>query len=289
MISGVRIGPCLIRVHAADRMPQSAWRHLLEGYTPPTDEPTRSVELRLGPELADAPSLSEAVALRPDAAGLLTHDGAVFSLRVALSDGDNLVADVRFRRAVAARAVFADALVMLFRALAATVAPLDDGLLMHGSAFQLRADGPATLALAPSGHGKSTMLGRLPIATALADDTVLVRRTAPGCWHAYGTPFAGKERLPRVGGPAPLERLLALTPHAPRLSLTPLDPGAAFREVIARTFWFVRDGALPPRMMATAHALAAEVRTARLASSLHHDLRPLFASPQPEEPSCSPA
>ncbi|MEZ4265049.1 MAG: hypothetical protein R3F39_01635 [Myxococcota bacterium] len=286
------MGPCLFRLHGTERLPQAAWTRFVEGYSPPEGPHARVVDVRFGDELDDAPGLDEGIDLRPTGEGGLEHAGPVWSLAVTgLGAGESVVADVRFRSAVAARGVHVEALVMLFRALTATVAVLDGGLLVHGSAFVPEGGRGALVAVGPSGHGKSTMLSRLPLALALADDTVLLQRDAPGVWQVYGTPFAGKERLPRVGGPVRLQRVLALTPHAPRLALEALDPGAAFRELVTRSFWFVREGELAGRLMALVHALAAEVPVHRLASSLHHDIAPLFtsAAPATQEAPCSAA
>lgn len=292
MSLAVRIGPCDFRLQGAERLPRAAWQRLVEGYTPPTDAVLRSVDVRLGPDLDDALALAEDIDLTPVGQGALVHAGPVWVLAVrGLGSGESVVADVRFRRAVTARGVHFEALVMLLRALAATISVLEGGLLVHGSALVPAGGSEALVCVGPSGHGKSTMLARLPTAAALADDTVLLHRTAPGDWRVYGTPFAGKERQPRIGGPAPVARVLALEPHAPQLSLEPQHPGAAFREIIARTFWFVRGGTLPGRLMALAHALVAEVPVHRLASSLDHDLAPLFAraAPPAEESTCSAA
>lgn len=292
MSCAVRIGPWVFRLHGAERLPRAAWRHFTEGYAPPTDTAGRFVDVRLGSDLGDAPELSEDIDLRVAKDGALVHAGPVWDLAIrGLGRGESPVVDVRFRRAVAERGVDAEALVMLLRALAATISVLDGGLLVHGSALVPAGGSAALVCVGPSGHGKSTMLARLPTALALADDTVLLRRVSPGDWRVYGTPFAGKERRPRHGGPAPVARILALEPHAPELRLEPCEPGAAFREIIARTFWFVREGELPGRLMALAHALVAEVPVHRLASSLHHDLVPLFArvAPLPQEATCSAA
>jgi hypothetical protein len=288
----VRIGPCVFRLQGTERLPRPAWQRLIEGYTPPTDPVARVVDVRVGPELGDAPELSEDIEFRVAGDGALVHDGPVWALAVrGLGPGETPVADVRFRRAVGERGVYPEALVMLLRALTATISVLDGALLVHASALVPAGGSAALVCVGPSGHGKSTMLARLPTAAALADDTVLLHRAAPGDWRVYGTPFAGKERRPRLGGPAPVARVLALEPHAPELRLEALAPGAAFREVIARTFWFAREGELSARLMALAHALVAELPVHRLASSLDHDLAPLFASAArpPQEATCSAA
>ncbi|MCB9729900.1 MAG: hypothetical protein H6746_15640 [Deltaproteobacteria bacterium] len=286
----VRLGRCLARIHGAGRLPDDAWAQLIEGYTPPGDPWAGTLAVEVGPPLADAPTLPDVIDLVPAGEGACVHEGPVWSLRLCgLGGGGSPAAQVRFRRAIAERGAQAEALVMLVRALAATVAVLDDAVLVHGAALVPRGSTGALICLGPSGHGKSTMLRRLPGAAVLADDTVLLRRPAGGGpWLAYGTPLAGKERHPRTGGPVVVERLVTLVPGAERLELARLEPAAAFRELVARTFWFVRDGELPQRLMTLLHALATEHGVQRLSSSLHHDVRPLLGAPLAEVP-CSPA
>ncbi len=161
--------------------------------------------------------------------------------------------------------------VLLARVAAASALPLRGGALLHGCAMVPPQDGAATVFVGASGDGKTTMTRRLPGWRALADDTVAVWPEG-GAWVVAGTPFAGKEGLPRDGRPAPLGRLVLLAPGAERVSLEAVPRGPAFRDLTARVMCFVDQGPVVDRTLGVIEALVGAVPVQRLASSLHHDV-----------------
>lgn len=163
---------------------------------------------------------------------------------------------------------------ILLRVAAATAVVLRDALLVHGCAMAAPDGRRAVLFVGPSGAGKSTMTRRLPGWRPLSDDTVLVQRSAIGLTVA-GTPFPGSEGLPRSGRAVPLERVIVLSPGAPRLALAPLDAGAAYGQLIQRAMWYVEGGPLTAQVMDLVGSLAA-LPVHRLESGLADRVQPLF-------------
>lgn len=180
------------------------------------------------------------------------------------------VARAHVRPAVHGERLWSNVLRMWLRAVAAASVALDDVLLMHGCAMVDPASGEATLFVGASGDGKTTVARRLAGWGRLADDTVMVDLAGPP--RVYGTPFPGKEELPTSGRGAPLGRVLVLEPRVPELRVTPMTAAEAFEQVVARTFWYVPQGALVARVLDVAQRLAERVPVARLASNLDHDL-----------------
>ena len=166
--------------------------------------------------------------------------------------------------------------VLLARVAAASALPLRGGLLLHGCAMVPPDAEAATVFVGASGGGKTTMTRRLPGWRALADDTVAVWADAGGAFRAAGTPFAGKERLPRDGRSVPLGRVVLLAPGAARLSLVDVGAGEAFRALTARVMCFADRGPVVDRTLAVTEALVGAVAVQRLASSLEHDVQALL-------------
>lgn len=153
-------------------------------------------------------------------------------------------------------------------------APSARALLLHAAALSHPTHG-AALFLGASGEGKTTMSRRLPGWRLHSDDAALVWQDASG-WSVAGTPLPGKEALPRSLAPAPLRALVALTPHAPALALTPLGHGDAGFQLMSRLLWFGE----PTAPLATLIAeLTTSVPAYRLSSNLAHDVEvPLTAA-----------
>ncbi len=161
----------------------------------------------------------------------------------------------------------------LVRVVAATLAPLEDAMLLHGLGM-VSPRGEAVVFLGESGAGKTTTAGRLPGWRRLSDDTVMVGR-ADGTWYCAGTPFLGKERLPTSGARAPLGGLCFLKPHAQELALTELRTAAAFAQLSRHALWFTRDKTLSEMLTDQLVSLASDISGFKLSSNLDHDLSEL--------------
>ena len=160
----------------------------------------------------------------------------------------------------------------------ATIAALVQGgaLLVHGCAM-VSPEGEGVLFLGASGDGKTTMTRRLPGWRVLADDTVSIEGmdAGEGVW-VRGTPFAGSERLPRSGERAPLSMLVSLDPGSQALSLSALQPDAAFEALVERVFCPLLNGPIPARIVDLATSVVAQASAFRLSSNLTHALAPVF-------------
>lgn len=161
----------------------------------------------------------------------------------------------------------------------AVAAPFAKAMLMHGAAIILPGATSATLFVGPSGAGKTTMAARLPGATVLADDTVLVWSEG-GQFHVTGTPLRGRENHPTRIVASRLDRIMVLKPHAAAARLAPLEGSAAFDALLQRTFYYPSP-ALPPSgqglLFDLVGQLAASVPTFELHSDLGHDVARMLA------------
>ena len=167
--------------------------------------------------------------------------------------------------------------VLLARVAAASALPRRGGLLLHGCAMVPPGAAEATVFVGASGEGKTTMTRRLAGWRVLADDTVVVwSDEEAGGFRVAGTPFAGKERLPRDGRSVPLARLVLLAPGAAAASFEEVRRGDAFRAVTARVMCFADRGPLVERTLQVTDRLVGVVGVWRLASSLEHDVAGLL-------------
>lgn len=276
----VGVGPLMIRLETRGARLGEALRDAFAGYREPTG-PAGLVGVHLDASL-DAPvvaGLPELPRLVPDGAGRLRDASEGFELTVSpgfplhvrahLRDyggGDGAGAELLRRQ-----------LEGLTRVALATAAPARGAVLLHGCAVLF--DGMAHVFLGASGDGKTTMARRLGArgATVLADDTVLVVRAGARGAVVSGTPFAGKEGLPRSGEAWPLGRILTLAPGAP-LALTPLAPPQVLEALISRALWYASAWqAGTVALLDMLSALAAEIPGARLASTLDDDVFSMLA------------
>ena len=174
----------------------------------------------------------------------------------------------------------------LVRVVAATLAPAAGGALIHGCAMVAPSGDHAALFVGASGDGKTTMTRRLPGWRALADDTAWIGRVGAG-WVVAGTPFAGKERLPRSGEAVPLAGIFTLAPSEP-LALTRLGAGPAFFELISRALWFAPAWSGTQALWDLLAAVASDVCVWRLASRLEDAVTPtVIAALEAREAPCS--
>lgn len=274
------VGPLALTVSASG-VPVSAAEllaDLRDGWSPgpPVDAPLE-VLARVRLATAELAGQAPALSLVETGPGRLEDHGELWRLRL---DGFWPGGCPRAEAAVSARvldpALWRSVAAMFLRGVVGAAAAVTDGVLLHGCAMGRPGGAGAVLFVGPSGAGKSTMTRRLPGWRVLADDTALVTRRGGG-FEVSGTPFAGKERLPRSGERLPLERVVLLAPGAAVARLLPLDPAEAFAALLPRTMWFARRGPLTERVLATVEALAAALPVDRLETSLAHAVAPLLA------------
>jgi len=276
----VDIGPLGVRLEAGPRL-QAHLPRLFEGFRPGLGGGRFPVHVAASRGAPARRGLPELPTLEPVAPDVLVDCSEGWRLRVR--DGREAVrATAQLRDYGDADARLLRQVEGLIRVVAATAAPRAEALLVHGCALEVPGAGGAWLFVGPSGAGKSTMARRLPGWRLLADDTVIVSRSADG-FRVAGTPFAGKERLPRDGRSLPLRRLVTLTPRRP-LNLTAIGAAEAFRELLSRTMWFAPRAEATRLLWELAAALAAEVPAARLESALGDDVGSLILRAAPPPP-----
>ncbi|MCB9731473.1 MAG: hypothetical protein H6745_02425 [Deltaproteobacteria bacterium] len=274
----VRVGPLVARVGARGERLIAALHNAFLGYEEPGSGPCHvAVHIDATLDAPVVPGLPELPRLAPGGAETLRDESEGFALEARV-DGATLVVRARLRDYGAddGGVLLRRQLEGLARVALATAAPLSGAVLLHGCAAVL--DGAATVFVGASGDGKTTMARRLGDALVLADDTVLVTRAAGGAQTVAGTPFAGKEGLPRRGDAWPLARVVTLAPRQP-LSLTPLAPGQVLEALLQRALWYApgwQQGTLA--LLDALTALADAVPGARLASTLDDDVLPALVA-----------
>lgn len=271
----MQVGP----VALACELPPGAARRAVSGwlgsYAPPAREAVRlRVPVRVDHAGAEVAGRSARVVFRQPETGADRYldDSEAWAAELEGFASGAPRARFHVRPAVTGEHLWGNVTRMVLRAVAATAAVRAHALLLHGCALVDPASGGAVLFVGASGQGKTTMARRLPGWTCLADDTVVVDLQPGAPPRVAGSPFPGKEALPRRGEPHRLERILVLEPGAEELAVTPLTAAQSFEALIARTFWYVGDGPLVTLVLDEVQALADRVPVARLASGLGHDL-----------------
>jgi hypothetical protein len=163
----------------------------------------------------------------------------------------------------------------------AVAAPMAGALLFHGAAAA-PPDGRTHLFIGPSGAGKTTIAGRLPGWTVLADDTALVWREH-GLWYVSGTPLRGREGHPTRATSALLAAVVVLVPHRSPPRLVALPPAEALHAAFARVFHHPSPavpGYLRDRLFANLVALNGAVPTFALENDLDAAVEPLLRTPR---------
>lgn len=272
----LKVGPLVLEVEAHPSL-TDVLDALCAGFDQPTPLPTRHV-LRLSLTRTDEPRGDAPRYPEFRRVGDLVVDRSACwnaSLRVApeASEASFELRDLSYVTPEVARPWEDSWVAGAVRVALAMVAPQLGGLLVHGAALVApglsgASDGRGVVFLGPSGAGKTTITRRLPGWRVLADDAVLVHPMAGG-FAVTGTPVPGRERLPRRGESVPLAALVHLDKDADAVALTPLPAAPAFAALLARILYFA-----PPddAVVAAAHAIISHCDSARLASSLHHDI-----------------
>ena len=263
----VAVGRFSLVLEARDERLEGPLAAAFDGFTAALGGESRPLGLEVSLGLAPTEGLPEQprLALGPD--GLLHDDSEGWALTLDPQQGRG-VARLRLWREDAA--LLRLQLESLARVAVATAAPYAGGLLVHGAALIAPAGERALLFVGASGAGKTTLARRLPAWTVLADDTVWLGRAA-GAWEVAGTPFAGKERLPRSGQRAPLAAVVVLAPRLP-LALEVLGPAAAFGALVGRVMGFAPGTAGAALTWDLLAELVAARPVLRLASRLEDDV-----------------
>ncbi len=182
---------------------------------------------------------------RPDVLGRIDVTGSPLRARFELSDDPYaLEACVRVAISVAL--------------------PRHGGLILHASS--VRWQGRAHVFTGVSGAGKSTIAALLaasfPACDRLADELVIVARSRAGAWRLHVPPFLGISELPR-GESAPLEAI-HLIAQAPEPRRTPLETGAALRELLRHVVVYAAEPQTTARVLDLAATLVGEIACDRL-------------------------
>ncbi|PKN57732.1 MAG: hypothetical protein CVU56_09395 [Deltaproteobacteria bacterium HGW-Deltaproteobacteria-14] len=266
------VGAVRVRVETAEAALRDPLRDACAGYVAGGTDPAVAVRLVVDLAAEPAAGLPELprLALAADGATLVdVSEGWELTLSPSGLEPQGRAHLRRWREDPALWRLQVEGLV---RVVAATLAPAAGGALVHGCAMVAPEGDRAALFVGASGDGKTTMTRRLPGWRALADDTAWLGRAGAG-WVVAGTPFAGKERLPRSGEVVPLSGIFTLAPSSP-LALTPLEAAPAFFELASRTLWFAPAWGGTQALWDLLAAAAAEVRVWRLASHLEDAVAP---------------
>lgn len=282
------IGPLAVTLSATGRL-EGPLARCFSGYVgDPNPEPRASVALDVSLDGGLVMGLPVAPRLLVDDAGELRDhsEGWELTLRVGREDARGVARLRPWRDSDDLLRLQIEGLV---RVVTATVAPLADAALLHGCVLVAPRGDQAVLFIGKSGDGKTTMTRRLPGWRTLGDDCAVVERRG-GRFFVAGTPFAGKERLPRSGVSVPLAAVAVLAPRAP-LALTTLERGPAFFELTSRALWFAPGWSGTATLWGLLGDLADAVPVVRLASTLDDDVAPHCAAlaPAAEVPPCSAA
>jgi GTPase SAR1 family protein len=135
--------------------------------------------------------------------------------------------------------------------------------------------------IGPSGAGKTTIAGRLPGWTVLADDTTLVW-CEHGLWRVSGTPLRGREGHPTCASSALLAAIIVLVPHRSPPRLVALPAADALHASLARVFHHPSPAVpsdLRDRLFANLVALTTAVPTFALENDLGAAVEPLLSAP----------
>ncbi|MGB0588728.1 MAG: hypothetical protein ACPGU1_03515 [Myxococcota bacterium] len=272
----VRVGPVLLSVPRDHVSLTTELRALTEGYKP---GPERTALSRVARVELDSCARADAhrPAGDPEFVYHSAHRAYVAPTQVAdlclQLGGDETVLRAEFHPGQVAGVSFPG---FLLRMVTTTALVQANALLVHGCAM-VSPTGEATLFLGASGDGKTTMTRRLPGWKVLADDTVLIEgMPGHGALYVSGTPYAGREGLPRCGERVELTRLVVLHPHAASLSFTSLGVADGLQALLKRVFCPLIDGPIPIKVVDLATRVSERVTTYRLSSDLSHDLIPLF-------------
>lgn len=117
-----------------------------------------------------------------------------------------------------------------------------------------------------SGDGKTTtarLWERLPGATILSDDRIIVRRGTEGRWWMYGTPWHGEAELAANAGAA--LRAILLLERGAHNAILEIEPMAAVSGLLARSFVPFHDAGLMATTLQLLEGLTREVPCCRLA------------------------
>jgi len=260
-----------VRVHEASLLAAAAGA--FAGYDPNGLAGTEVLTLDVGLGAVPRPGLPELPRLALGSDGLLRDDSEGWELTL---DPTRAHAVAELRRWREDEELWRLQLEALCRVVAASLAPARGGALVHGVALVAPGHDVGLVFVGESGQGKTTLARRLAGWTLLADDTVWVGRDPGGAYLVGGTPFAGKERLPRRGRLVRLGGLAVLAPHRP-LALEPLEPGPAFAALIARAMGFAPGwGSGAQALWDLLGGLVQGVPARTFASTLEDDVEPVL-------------
>ena len=276
------VGSVLLQVASEHGPAMTAVRSLMEGYAPapPPRGARKVVRVEVGTTSVPGDDLPVHGVMRPVASGGYVDCSQPWEVRVDGLDTPTPTVSASMRPVVSGADLWFQGVRKLLRSVASMAVVEDDSVLVHGCAMAPPAsEGPsggAFLFLGASGAGKTTMTRRLPGWTSLADDAVLLRAVDGAPVTVAGTPFPGKESLPRDGQAHPLAGIVVLVPHAARLQLEPVAADVAFQSLLERVFCLVEGGPLVAAVLDVAARAVAAVPAYRLHSGLEHDVAPLF-------------
>ena len=273
------IGPVRLKFEGQHAALAKSVATLFTGYSlaPALQSPPRHrarVVLRPYPEVASCGALRSDPSFHyRESDGAYIASNALVHMELSVLDDETLL-DAGVRPGEQTGGYFPDYLMRI----ATSAALVQAGALLVHACAMVSPEGEGVLFLGASGDGKTTMTRRLPGWRVLADDTALIDTIeGPGPLLIRGTPYAGREGLPRSGESAPLRRLMILHPGADEVSCLPVGAGEGFAALVRRVFCPLVDGPIPQRILALAHGVVGDVPVYRLASNLSHELAPLLS------------